>query len=176
MAGVIVDEAVTVSPSTVTLTRETRDEVLDASRGAFLSQAFQYSPRWLGSDQPYIKYLGQYFHYFPLHAPRRKPFTNEILRPRLVYATGVRIGLAMGHRRGARAEERAILRRRQRQHARFRAEHRRPNRSRIAIPLGGEALLVINNELRVPLVSIVDGVLFARHRQRLPHRAQLFLY
>ena len=29
------------------------------------------------------------------------------------------------------------------------------------IPIGGEAMLVINNELRVPLVSIVDGVVFA---------------
>ena len=28
-------------------------------------------------------------------------------------------------------------------------------------PLGGEALLVLNNELRAPLVSIVDGVVFA---------------
>jgi len=29
------------------------------------------------------------------------------------------------------------------------------------IPTGGEALLVINNKLRFPLVSILDGVVFA---------------
>jgi outer membrane protein assembly factor BamA len=29
------------------------------------------------------------------------------------------------------------------------------------LPLGGEALLVLNNELRFPLVSIVDGVVFS---------------
>ena len=93
--GTTIEEALTVSPLMTTLTRETRDEVLDATRGAFLSQAFQYSPGWLGSDQPFIKYLGQYFHYFPLRPPTRKPFTNEMIRPRLVYAT-VRLGLSQG--------------------------------------------------------------------------------
>ena len=77
--GTTIEEALTVSPLMTTLTRETRDEVLDATRGAFLSQAFQYLPGWLGSDQPFIKYLGQYFHYFPLRPPTRKPFTNEMI-------------------------------------------------------------------------------------------------
>ena len=31
-----------------------------------------------------------------------------------------------------------------------------PNR----IPIGGEAMLILNNELRMPLVSIFDGVVF----------------
>ena len=43
-------ETTTVSPLTSTFTRETRDEVLDATRGALISQAFSYSPAWLGSD------------------------------------------------------------------------------------------------------------------------------
>src|SRR4029453_2004119 len=73
------------------------------------------SPHWLGADS-YIKYFGQYFRYFPLQPPRRKPFTNEIVRPRLVFASGV--------------------------------------------PLGGEEMLVINNELRFPLVWLFDGVTF----------------
>ena len=29
------------------------------------------------------------------------------------------------------------------------------------LPIGGDAMLVINNELRVPLVSIFDGVVFS---------------
>ena len=53
-------------------------------------------PRGSAPTVPYLKYYGQYFHYFPLRAPQRKPFTNEILRPRLVFATGVRLGLAHG--------------------------------------------------------------------------------
>ena len=60
------------------------------------------SPGWLGSDHPYHQVLGRYFHYFPLHEPARKPFTNEILRPRLVYATGVHAaGQVAGSCRGA---------------------------------------------------------------------------
>ena len=50
-----------MSPLTSTFTRETRDEVLDATRGALISQAFSYSPAWLGSDATFLKYYGQYF-------------------------------------------------------------------------------------------------------------------
>ena len=84
-----------VSPFTTTLLRETRDDVLDATQGSFFSQAFSISPLWPGAEG-YVKYFGQYFHYFPLQSPRHKPFTNEIIRPRLVFATGVRLGLASG--------------------------------------------------------------------------------
>jgi outer membrane protein assembly factor BamA len=78
------------------LTRETRDEVLDATRGGFLSHAIEFSPSALGSEVRFIKYFGQYFRYFPLQKPRIELFTNEVLRPRLVYAAGVRAGLATG--------------------------------------------------------------------------------
>ena len=55
VAGVLIGQAQTVSPLTTTLTRETRDEPLDASRGAFLSQSIAFSPGWLGSDMPYLE-------------------------------------------------------------------------------------------------------------------------
>src|SRR4029079_19722111 len=61
-----VTQTQTVSPLTSTISREAGDEVLDVARGSFLSQAFSYSPAWLGSDVPYISYFGQYSHYFPL--------------------------------------------------------------------------------------------------------------
>ena len=156
--GVGVTETLTVSPLTSTLTRETRDEVFDASRGAFLSQAFAYSPAWLGSDRPYLKYYGQYFHYFPLRAPQRKPFTNEILRPRLVFATGVRLGLAHGFGGAVPTSERF--------YAGGSTTLRGFEQNAVGpigannMPAGGDALFVLNNELRMPLVRIVDGVLF----------------
>jgi outer membrane protein assembly factor BamA/autotransporter translocation and assembly factor TamB len=158
--GFVADESVTVSPLTTTLTRETRDEVLDASRGSFLSQAFSYSPGLLGSDQPYIKYLGQYFHYFPLRPPTRRTFTNEIIRPRLVFATGIRLGLGWGIG-GDQPVPRS-----ERFYAGGSATMRGFAQNALGpigfdrTPLGGEALLVLNNELRVPLVSIIDGVAF----------------
>ena len=149
----------TVSPLTSTFTRETRDEVLDATHGSFSSHGFSYSPTWLGGDDPYIKYYGQYFHYWPLQRERRKRFTNEILRPRLVYATGIRVGLAAGFG-GARLPET------ERFYAGGSTTLRGFEQNAVGpigadgIPAGGEALFILNNEIRVPLVSIVDGVAF----------------
>ena len=158
-SGLILEEAHTVAPLTATLTRETRDEVLDASRGKFVSQAFSYSPSWLGADSAYIKYLGQYFHYLPLEPVRRKPFTNELLRPRLVYAAGVRIGLSRGIGDVVPMSERFFAGGSQtmRGFGQNAVGPIGPDR----VPLGGEAMLVINNEIHVPLISIFDGVAFS---------------
>ncbi|HEU4694092.1 MAG TPA: translocation/assembly module TamB domain-containing protein [Vicinamibacterales bacterium] len=159
--GLFLNEAVTVSPLTTTVTRETRDEVLDATRGSFLSQSFSFSPSALGSELPYIKYFGQYFYYFPLRPPTRRPFTNEMIRPRLVFATGVRIGLAW-----ALGGSDQPVPRTERFYAGGSATMRGFAQNALGpigldrTPLGGEAMLVLNNELRVPLVSIVDGVAF----------------
>ena len=169
-----ITETVTVSPLTSTLTRETRDEVLDASRGAFLSQAFVVLAWWLGSDGPYLKYYGQYFHYFPLQPPQRKPFTNEILRPRLVFATGVRIGLAHGIGGDVPTSERF--------YAGGSTTLRGFEQNAVGpigvnnVPAGGNALLVLNNELRVPLDAHLRRRAVRRHRQRLSTSQRLLVH
>jgi outer membrane protein assembly factor BamA/autotransporter translocation and assembly factor TamB len=149
-----------VSPLTTTLTRETRDEVLDATTGAFFSQAFSFSPQFLGSDVRYVKYFGQYFRYFPLRPPTRERFTNNILRPRLVYAVAVRVGLANGLGSGqvVPLSERFL--------AGGSTTLRGFSQNAVGpigsdgVPLGGEAMLVFNNEVRFPLFKIFDGVAF----------------
>ena len=156
--GAVLDEWQTVTPLTSTLTGETRDDVLDATRGTFWSQAFSYSPSWLGSDQAFVKYFGQYFHYFPLQRERRERFTGEILRPRLVYAVGVRTGLAKGFGGDVPRSERFF--------AGGSTTLRGFEQNAVGtigedgIPVGGQAMFVLNNELRFPLVSIFDGVGF----------------
>ena len=156
--GVGVTETVRVTPLTGTLTHETRDEVLDASKGTFLSQAFAYSPSWLGSDRPYMKYYGQYFMYFPLQPEKPKPFTNEVLRARLVFATGVRVGLARGLGGDVPTSERF--------YAGGSTTMRGFEQNAVGpvgvnnIPAGGNAVIIFNNELRVPLLRRLDGVLF----------------
>ncbi len=45
-------QTISVSPLTSTFTRETRDEMLNASQGSFTSHAFAYSPSWLGATRP----------------------------------------------------------------------------------------------------------------------------
>jgi outer membrane protein assembly factor BamA len=158
VGGILIGEPQTVSPLTSTITRETRDEAMDATRGSFLSQAFSFSPQWLGSDVAYIKYFGQYFRYFPLQPPRRKPFTNEILRPRLVFATGVRLGLANAMSGEVPRSERFFAggSYTMRGFAQNAVGPIGPD----LIPIGGNAMLVINNELRAPLFGRFDGVLF----------------
>ena len=91
----ILDETFTVAPLTMTLTRETRDEVLDATRGAFLAQAFAYSPSWLGAERPYVRYFGQYFHFLPA-AARATRAIHERDHPAEV---------CVRHRRSSRAGE-----------------------------------------------------------------------
>ncbi|RPI57832.1 MAG: hypothetical protein EHM55_00405 [Acidobacteria bacterium] len=153
-----VDERVTVTPLSSTFIRETRDEVLDATRGSFTSQGVEYSPAWLGADNAYLKYFGQYFRYFPLQAERRERFTGEPRRPRLVYAAGVRLGLARAFGGVVPFSERFF--------AGGSATLRGFEQNAVGpvgadgLPLGGEAMLAINNELRFPLVSIFDGVTF----------------
>jgi outer membrane protein assembly factor BamA len=148
-----------VAPLTTAFTRETRDEVLDATRGSFLSHSFSFSPQFLGSDVPFIKYLGQYFNYFPLQEPQRKRFTNEILRPRLVYAVGLRLGLAHGFSGESVPLSERFLGGGSTTLRGF-AQNSLGGVDAQGVPLGGEAMLVINNELRFPLWWIVDGVTF----------------
>jgi outer membrane protein assembly complex protein YaeT len=156
--GVDPEEFTKVSPLTSAFVRETRDEILDATRGSFSSHAFSFSPQWLGSDDTYLKYFGQYFHYFPLQPERRRRFSNEIIRPRLVFATGVRLGVSKGMGVFVPTSERfyaggsTTIRG-------FEQNALGP----ISVngkPIGGDAMLILNNEVRFPLVSIVDGVGF----------------
>jgi outer membrane protein assembly factor BamA len=93
-----------------------------------------------------------------LQAQRQNPVTGAVIRPRLVYATGVRLGLAWGLGGDVPRIERffaggsATLRG-------FEQNTVGPiTAERFA--LGGQGLLVLNNELRVPLISVFDGVLF----------------
>jgi outer membrane protein assembly factor BamA len=153
------NEMLTVTPLTTSLTRETRDDVLDATRGAFSSHAFAYAPSWLGSDQAFIKYFGQYFHYIPLQRERRERFTNEVLRPRFVYAGAIRLGIARPFGGDLPRSERFF--------AGGSTTMRGLEQNAVGgldlagVPLGGDAMFVINNEVRFPLVSIFDGVVFS---------------
>ncbi len=154
----VLDETVAVAPLTSTFTRESRDEILDASTGSFTAHAFSYSPGWLGADRAYVKYSGQFLRYFALQPPTRKRFTNEVLRPRLVYAVGARVGLARGMGGEVPAAERFYA------GGSTTLRGFAPNAvgpiGLDRIPTGGDMMLVLNNEIRVPLVGIFDGVGF----------------
>jgi outer membrane protein assembly complex protein YaeT len=147
-----------VAPLAFSWTRETRDDILDATHGSLLSQALEFAPSQLGSDVKFIKYLGQYFKYVGLTEPAEVPFGGGLIRPRLVYAGGVRFGLGKG------LGGQDLI-----QTERFFAGGGTTLRgfARDSVgpvdffgPTGGDALLVVNNELRFPLYRFIDGVGF----------------
>src|SRR4029453_17986487 len=86
------------------------------------------------------------------------PFTGEILRARLVFATGVRIGLARGLGGEVPTSERF--------YAGGSTTLRGFEQNAVGpvgannVPAGGNAVVVFNNELRVPVLRRLDGVLF----------------
>ena len=65
--------------------RDTRDDLLDPSRGLFLALNSDLSARAIGSEVGFVKTFGQAFQYFRLP-----------LRRRIILATAERIGLAHG--------------------------------------------------------------------------------
>ena len=68
------NETLRIAPLTLSLTRDSRDQVLDATRGSFSSQTLEFSSTKLASDLRFLRYFGQYFKYFGLTAPRPVPF------------------------------------------------------------------------------------------------------
>ena len=67
------------------LIRDTRDDLLDPSRGLFLALNSDVTARAIGSEVGFVKTFGQAFQYFRLP-----------LRRRIILATAERIGLAHG--------------------------------------------------------------------------------
>jgi outer membrane protein assembly factor BamA len=72
-----------ISRVNISISRDTRDDILNATRGNFLSNSFEFAPPGLGSTFKYVKNFIQYFRY------------REI-RKNLVWASGYRAGLAKG--------------------------------------------------------------------------------
>ncbi|MBL8290660.1 MAG: translocation/assembly module TamB domain-containing protein [Bryobacterales bacterium] len=153
------DVPLRIASLTSAFSRETRDEIMDATRGDFMSHAIQFSPVRLGSELSFLKYSGQYFRYFPLQKPRIELFTNEVKRPRLVYATAVRVGLS----KGFGGQEVPLSERFFAGGATTLRGFEQNTAGPIAgrQPLGGQGMFVLNNELRVPLFSIFDAVGFS---------------
>ncbi len=153
------DQVVKIAPLTASLTRDTRDDVLDTTKGSFTSHSLEFATATLGSSLTFGRYFGQYFYYLPLSKPAPVPFGGGLKRPRLVYAGGARVGLARGF--GGQTVVRS---------ERFFtgggttirgfAQNAVGALDVLGRPRGGEAVLIINNELRFPVKSIFDAAGF----------------
>jgi outer membrane protein insertion porin family len=123
---------------------DTRDAINDPHRGFLWSAATQLSAHALGSDESYVRLYGQFFFHHPVGP--------------LVLATGLRAGVVPGSNPALLVEDR------------FRAggpttvrafdQNDLGPRSHTNDPIGGQALLVFNQEVRFPLRGKLKGGVF----------------
>ncbi|MBL8177814.1 MAG: translocation/assembly module TamB domain-containing protein [Bryobacterales bacterium] len=152
------DARLWLAPVTGAVSRDTRDDILDASRGSFLSNAFEISPKLIDRQLTYWKYYGQYFFYRSFGGMREVPWA-AVVRPRFTYAGGVRLGLAGGlGGQDVTYSERFF--------AGGSNTVRGFDRNFLGpldfdgTPLGGNAVAIVNQELRFPFYKMVDGAAF----------------
>ena len=130
----------------VGLTRDTRDNILNPSRGMFLSQNIRYAPKFLGSDVRFIRYFGQYY-------------TFRKLSNFFVYAFGLRLGLSKGWDQDIIPSERFFAGGGTTVRG-FGKNEVGPEDPDTGLPVGGEAVFVMNQELRFPLFKNLSGAVF----------------
>jgi outer membrane protein assembly complex protein YaeT len=130
----------------VAFTRDTRDDILNASRGIFLSQDIGYAPGFIGTDVRFIRYFGQFFAY--------KKITDS-----LVYASGLRLGLGRGLGQELTPSQRFFAGGGTTVRG-FKKDKLGPKNLQTGVPEGGDAVFVFNQELRFPVYKRLGGVVF----------------
>ena len=78
----ILDGIVRVARFNATLTRDTRDDILNATRGTFLSNSFDLAPPGIGSSIHYVRNYAQYLRF------------REVIKKNWIWASAYRLGLA----------------------------------------------------------------------------------
>ena len=139
------DLTVNIARLNTTTVYDTRDDFFDATRGFFHSSSLEYAPKALGSQLRFVKYLAQqsYFRSLP-HG--------------IVIASAARLGLGKSFDRELFVGERFLAG--GGNSVRGYAEDSLGPTDFFGVPLGGNALLVFNQEVRFPLIRPVRGVAF----------------
>ena len=124
---------------------DTRDDPLNATRGSLYSSSLQWAPDRLGSQFRFLKYVGQAYHFENVH--------------RIVLASAARLGLV-----GPLGGQDLLI------SERFIAggsrtvrgvdENNLGPRDFFGDPAGGQVMLVLNQEARVPIYKWLGGVAF----------------
>ena len=123
---------------------DTRDDLFDASRGWFHSSNVEYAPDGLGSEFRFAKYTGQQFHYWSVGRG-------------IVLAAAARIGLAAAFDQDLILSERFFAGGGNTVRG-YRQDTLGP--LFLGSPDGGNALIVLNQEVRFPIIGFVRGVGF----------------
>jgi outer membrane protein assembly complex protein YaeT len=140
------DTTENVARITGDISRDTRDKMLNASRGMFLSHSVGTALKALGSEAEFIRYYGQFFYYRKLSGS-------------LIYASAVRLGLGKGIGGDLIPSERffagggTTIRG-------FPLDGVGPKDPGTGTPLGGNAVFILNQEIRFPVAGPFSGVGF----------------
>ena len=153
------DITLPVARLSTSLTRDVRDDMLDATRGSFTSHTFEYAPKALGSEIRFIRYFGQYFRYFPLTKQGEEARGGGGKPTRWVYAAAVRMGLAKGLGGQSLIPSERFFAGGGTTVRGFEANSLGPV-DFLGGPAGGDAMFVLNNEIRLPVASVFDAVGF----------------
>jgi len=128
------------------LVRDTRLNKLNAHQGSFFSLSITYSPKFLGSDFKYISLFCQYSLY-------------KRLSSRVIWASNYRIGLADAFDQVLIPSKRFFAGGGNSIRG-FKRDTVGPYDPLLQRPEGGEALFIINQEIRFPIYKWLEGVTF----------------
>ena len=140
------DVRVLTSEISILLNRDTRDDKFDPHRGSLLASHLSYSPRFLGSDLNFVTSFTQFTMY------------KTVLR-QVIWASCFRLGLASAFGQELIPSRRFFagggtsIRG-------FKLDTVGPLDPWLGLPEGGEAMVVVNQELRFPIYKIFRGVAF----------------
>lgn len=162
----IFQASVPVARLITTLSRDTRDSILDATRGEFSSHSLEFGPKFLGSEVGFIRYYGQYFRYVPLDKfllkqPKEKE--KKSAPKKLVLASALRLGLTTAFGDSSVISPERFFAGGGTTMRGFEQDMVGPTdtlENNIVRPVGGEALFLFNNEIRFPIFGILHGVGF----------------
>ena len=132
------------------LIEDRRDSLSNPTRGSFWSTTLQVSPKFLGSETQFVRLFGQFFYHYPLSRS-------------LVWASSYRLGAANGSKEFLFIEDRFKAGGANSVRG-FKQDSLGPS---ITIPgtdeeffLGGQSVVVMNQELRFPIYKMLHGGVF----------------
>jgi outer membrane protein assembly complex protein YaeT len=140
------DQTNNIGRVSLSLAYDSRDSFFNPTKGRFASGTIEYGAKVLGSDFSYARVLGQAYFYLRL-------------TPRLLFASALRLGLEKGFGRSLPVGLRFFTGGGNTVRG-YGFHEIGPRDPATGAFLGGEALLVLNEELRFPLYKLMGGAVF----------------
>jgi outer membrane protein assembly complex protein YaeT len=140
------DQTDNIGRVSLSLAYDSRDSFFNPTKGRFASGTIEYGAKVLGSDFSYARFLGQAYFYLRL-------------TPRLLFASALRVGLAKGFARSLPVDLRFFTGGGNTVRG-YGFHEIGPRDPATGAFLGGDALLVLNEELRFRLYKLIGGAVF----------------